>query len=39
VVQPGDPLISIHAETPGELDYARGYLRANPEIISLNGGG
>jgi thymidine phosphorylase len=38
-VRTGDPLISIHAETPGELDYARGYLRANPDIISLNGDG
>jgi thymidine phosphorylase len=35
-VDAGDPLLSIHAETPGELDYARGYLRANPQIISLN---
>jgi thymidine phosphorylase len=33
----GDPLITIHAETPGELDYARAYLRANPQIISLDG--
>lgn len=39
VLHAGDPLISIHAETPGELDYARAYLRANPQIISLNGGG
>ena len=38
-VRTGDPLISIHAETPGELDYARGYLRANPDIISLDGDG
>ena len=36
-VRTGDPLISIHAETPGELDYARGYLRANPDFISLDG--
>ena len=33
----GDPLITIHAETPGELEYARAYLRANPQIISLDG--
>ena len=32
-------LITIHAETPGELDYARAYLRANPQIISLDGTG
>jgi thymidine phosphorylase len=36
---PGDPLLTIHAETPGELDYARAYLRANPQIISLDGAG
>lgn len=36
-VRAGDPLLSIHAETPGELDYARGYLRANPGIITLDG--
>jgi thymidine phosphorylase len=39
MVRAGDPLITIHAETPGELDYARAYLRANPQIISLNGSG
>ena len=36
---PGDPLLTIHAETPGELDYARAYLRANPQIITLDGAG
>jgi thymidine phosphorylase len=34
-VQRNDPLITIHAETPGELDYARGYLAANPQVIDL----
>jgi thymidine phosphorylase len=34
-VQRNDPLITIHAETPGELDYARGYLAANPQVIVL----
>ena len=35
----GDPLLTIHAESPGELDYARAYLRANPQIITLDGAG
>ena len=34
-VHRGEPLITIHAETPGELDYARAYLAANPQIIDL----
>jgi thymidine phosphorylase len=34
-VQRDEPLITIHAETPGELDYARGYLAANPQVIDL----
>ena len=34
-IQRDEPLITIHAETPGELDYARGYLAANPEVIDL----
>jgi thymidine phosphorylase len=38
-LSPGDPVLTIHAETPGELDYARAYLRANPQIISLDGSG
>jgi thymidine phosphorylase len=36
-VQRGEPLITICAETPGELDYARAYLTANPQIIDLTG--
>jgi thymidine phosphorylase len=34
-VQRDEPLITIHSETPGELDYARGYLAANPQLIDL----
>lgn len=36
-VQRGEPLITIYAETPGELDYARAYLTSNPQIIDLTG--
>ncbi|MDP3853332.1 thymidine phosphorylase family protein [Phenylobacterium sp.] len=31
----GQPLVSVHAETPGELDYALDYAAANPEMIEL----
>jgi len=34
-IQRGEPLLTIHAETPGELDYARSYLTANPQVIDL----
>jgi thymidine phosphorylase len=34
-VAPGEPLLTIHAETPGELDYARTYLGANSQMIGL----
>jgi thymidine phosphorylase len=30
-----EPLLTIHAESPGELHYAREYLTANPQIIDL----
>ena len=29
------PLLTIHADTPGELDYARDYLAANSQMIDL----
>lgn len=35
IVEKGRPLFSIHAETPGELDYALAYARANPTTIGL----
>ena len=36
VVTPDEPLITLHAESPGELEYATRYLRANPDIIVLS---
>ena len=35
LVDRGEPLMTIHAETPGELDYARAYLAANPQVVEL----
>ena len=35
-VDRGEPLMTIHAEAPGELEYARGYLAANPQLIDLD---
>jgi len=34
-VAAGQPLYLIHAETPGELNYALSYARAHPDIIAL----
>ncbi|GGK80222.1 thymidine phosphorylase family protein [Amphritea balenae] len=34
-VQPHDPLLTIHAESSGELNYAVDYLENHPEIIRL----
>lgn len=34
-VQPGSPLFSLHAESPGELAYAMAYADANPDIIRI----
>jgi thymidine phosphorylase len=34
-VEPGKPLFELHAETSGELEYARSYLAANPDIIRI----
>ncbi len=36
VVEPGMPLFTVHAETPGELEYALGYLETHPEIVVIN---
>ena len=30
-----DPLFHIHAETPGELEYALAYTRAHPDILTI----
>jgi thymidine phosphorylase len=35
VVGCGQALITLHAETRGELEYAQRYLAANPDIIAL----
>lgn len=31
----GEPLFTVHAHSPGELDYALDYARANPGIVAL----
>ena len=36
-VAPGQPLYVIHAETPGELNYALSYAGSHPDIIELGG--
>ncbi|HEY7235535.1 MAG TPA: thymidine phosphorylase family protein, partial [Gemmatimonadaceae bacterium] len=35
VVECDQPLLTLYAETAGELDYARTYLAANPQVIAL----
>ena len=30
----GEPLFTVHAQSPGELEYALDYARANPGIVS-----
>lgn len=35
VVVAGQPLCTVHAEAPGELDYAMAYAGANPEIFRV----
>ncbi|RAK68745.1 thymidine phosphorylase family protein [Phenylobacterium kunshanense] len=34
-VAAGEPLLTVHAEAPGELAYALDYAGANPEMISV----
>ena len=34
-VERGEPLFTIHAETPGELSYSLDYVRARPDIVHL----
>ena len=31
----GEPICTVHAETPGELNYALDYATANPDIIGI----
>jgi thymidine phosphorylase len=35
-VRPGDVLMTVHAESPGELEYALEYFRAHPDVITLS---
>lgn len=37
-VERGQPLFTLHAETPGELAYALAYLYAQPPIIDISNG-
>jgi thymidine phosphorylase len=34
-VSRGEPAYTVHAESPGELDYAFAYVEANPDIVGL----
>jgi thymidine phosphorylase len=34
-VTAGEPLIDVHADTPGELTYALDYAAANPDLIEI----
>ncbi len=34
-VQRGEPLFELHAETSGELEYARSYLATQPDIVRV----
>ena len=35
VVSQGQPLFTIHADSPGELSYAREYLEAQSGIVEI----
>ncbi|HSG67038.1 MAG TPA: thymidine phosphorylase, partial [Gammaproteobacteria bacterium] len=35
----GEPLYSVHAETPGELAYALHFIEAQPDIVAVEEGG
>lgn len=35
LVERGQPLFTLHAETKGEMAYAQAYLEANPDIVML----
>jgi len=38
VVVPGQPLFTIHAQSPGELAYARSYAEAQTDVIAIRNG-
>ncbi len=31
----GEPLLTVHADAPGELAYALDYAAANPEMLTI----
>jgi thymidine phosphorylase len=35
-VAAGDPLFTLHAEAPGELEYAMEYVRSHPPIVTVD---
>lgn len=35
-VSPGQPILSIHGQAPGQLDYARSWLALNPRAITID---
>lgn len=38
VVEKGQPIYTVHAESPGELEYALDYISGQVDIISINPG-
>jgi thymidine phosphorylase len=36
IVQPGQPLFTLHAQAPGELAYARQYVESRPPIFQIS---
>ena len=36
-VEAGQPLLTIHAESPGELAYARSYAEAQEDVVLIRG--
>jgi thymidine phosphorylase len=35
VVARGQPVLTLHAQSPGQLDYARSWLARNPQVITM----
>jgi len=35
LIEEGQPLFTVHAESPGELSYALDYARAQQDVITL----
>ena len=36
-VEAGQPLFDLHAQTPGELEYAQSYVASQPGIVTIGG--